>query len=115
VIRGGSPWGPHDRPSAVELLEAVGEWVAGLPLTGRDEFLARVARRALQTVERELVLGPALAERHRSRLHAVGCADDAEMAAGIRNGDDRKEVVDAVRETVVDKLRVADPRQLSDR
>jgi aminoglycoside phosphotransferase (APT) family kinase protein len=114
-IRRGSPWGPHDRPSAVELLEAVGEWVAGLPLTGRDEFLARVARRALQTVERELVLGPALAERHRSRLQAVGYADDAEMAAGIRNGDDRKEVVDAVRETVVDKLRVADPRQLSDR
>src|SRR5437763_17025365 len=27
--------GPHDRPTAAELLEATREWLAGLPLTGR--------------------------------------------------------------------------------
>ncbi|MDQ1695392.1 MAG: hypothetical protein QOJ03_745, partial [Frankiaceae bacterium] len=32
--------GPHDRPTADELLEAVQEWMAGLSLEGRDAFLA---------------------------------------------------------------------------
>jgi hypothetical protein len=56
-----------------------------------------------------------LADRHRNRLEAIGYADDVELAQGIRNGDDREAVWDAVRESVVDKLRVADPQQLSNR
>ncbi|HET6815849.1 MAG TPA: phosphotransferase family protein [Mycobacteriales bacterium] len=107
--------GPHDRPTASELITATREWLAGLELPGHDGFLARVVDRALATVDREIVLGPVLAERHRARLEAVGYADDAELAKGIRSGDDRQAVVDAVREAVVDKLRVADPRQLTDR
>jgi aminoglycoside phosphotransferase (APT) family kinase protein len=107
--------GPHDRPTTHELLDATREWLAGLELTGRDRFLARVADRALATVDREVALGPVLAARHRARLRSVGYANDAELAAGIRDGDDRKEVVDVVRESVVDKLRVADPGQLTDR
>jgi aminoglycoside phosphotransferase (APT) family kinase protein len=107
--------GPHDRPTAHELLDATREWLAGAELSGRDRFLARVADRALATVDREIALGPALAARHRARLSAVGYATDAALAAGIREGDDRREVVDVVREAVVDKLRVADPGQLTDR
>ena len=105
----------HDRPTARELLEATREWIAGLDLTGRDAFLARVVDRALATVDREIELGPQLAGRHAVRLAAIGYADDAALAKGIRNGDDREEVVDVVRESVVDKLRVADPKQLVDR
>jgi aminoglycoside phosphotransferase (APT) family kinase protein len=104
--------GPHDRPSAAELVEAVREWVAGLELTGTDAFLTRVAQRALQTVERELELGPALADRHRDRLSALGFADDVELAAAIRGGDVRPELAVAIRDAVIDKLRVADPSQL---
>jgi aminoglycoside phosphotransferase (APT) family kinase protein len=107
--------GPHDRPTASELVEAVREWVAHLDLTGPDAFLARVAQRALQTVERELALGPALAAEHRDRLAALGFASDVELARAIRDGDDRPEVALAVRDAVIDKLRVADPRQLSNR
>jgi hypothetical protein len=107
--------GPHDRPTAVELLEAVREWVGGLALDGRDAFLARVAARALETVEREAALGPPLAERHRTRLAALGFASDEELASAVRAGDDRPEIVAAVRSTVVDKLRVADPAQLQRR
>ncbi|HET7311324.1 MAG TPA: phosphotransferase family protein [Mycobacteriales bacterium] len=107
--------GPHDRPTASELLTATREWLAGVELTGRDAFLARVVDRALATVDREIGLGPVLAERHRARLDAIGYASDAELAAGIRNGDHRQAVVDAVRDAVIDKLRVADPRQLTDR
>lgn len=104
--------GPHDRPTAPELLQAVREWLGSLDLDGRDAFLARVAARALETVEREAELGPVLAERHRSRLAGLGFASDADLAAAIRGGDARPELVAAVRAAVVDKLRVADPRQL---
>jgi hypothetical protein len=104
--------GPHDRPSAAELVEAVREWLAGVELTGTDAFLTRVAQRALQTVERELVLGPVLAARHSQRLASLGIASDGELAAAIRGGDDRFQVAAAVRDAVIDKLRVADPGQL---
>ncbi|MDX6216173.1 MAG: hypothetical protein QOG99_1757, partial [Frankiales bacterium] len=107
-----APGGPHDRPSAGELVEAVREWLAGVELTGTDAFLTRVAQRALRTVERELALGPALAQRHEERLAALGFASDAELAAAIRAGDARAEVAAAVRDLVIDKLRVADPAQL---
>jgi aminoglycoside phosphotransferase (APT) family kinase protein len=115
IGRGTDDDGPHDRPTASELLAAGREWLAGVELSGRDAFLARVVDRALATVDREIALGPALAQRHRERLDAIGYAGDAALARGIRNGDDREQVVDAVRDAVVDKLRVADPKQLTDR
>jgi hypothetical protein len=107
--------GPHDRPTAGELLAATREWLTGVELSGRDAFLARVVDRALATVDRELTLGPMLAERHERRLASIGYDNDAALAAGIRGGDDTEQVIDAVRDAVVDKLRVADPRQLVDR
>ena len=106
---------PHDRPSADELLEAIQEWLAGLPLEGRERFLARVTHRGLDLVRRELVLGPVLARRHRRRLAALGVKSDTELAAQIRAGRDDEDLVRAVCAAVVDKLRVADPGQLSDR
>ena len=105
---------PHDRPTADELLEAVQEWIAELPLSGRDRFLARVSARALDVVRREIAMGPVLRERHEHRLAALGVGSDAELAAQIRAGRDEPDVVRAVCDAVVDKLRVADPRQLDD-
>ena len=107
--------GPHDRPSAQELLEAVQEWLAGLPLQGHDRFLARVATRAMDVVRREVAVGQALAARHEQRLSALGVASDAELAGQIRAGRDEPLVVAAVCDAVIDKLKVADPRQLSGR
>jgi aminoglycoside phosphotransferase (APT) family kinase protein len=104
--------GPHDRPTADELVEAVQEWIGTLPLTGRDAFLARVAGRALDVVRREAVLGPALAAAHAVRLASLGVGSDAELAAAIRAGRDDAEVERAVHAAVVDKLLVADPAQL---
>ena len=75
-------------------------------------FHARVAANALATVQRELELGPAMAAAHEERLARIGVADEAELAAAIRAGDivDRHaEVVTALAESVVDKLRVANP------
>jgi aminoglycoside phosphotransferase (APT) family kinase protein len=107
--------GPHDRPTSDELLEAVQEWIGGLPLEGRDAFLVRVVNRALDVARREAQLGPALAVAHRSRLEGLGVTSDGELAAAIRAGRDGADVVEALCAAVVDKLRVADPRQLDGR
>ena len=106
---------PHDAPTAAQLVEAVREFLEGDVMDatdGRVRFHARVAARVLATVERELELGPAMAEAHTARLAALGFADDAELAAAIRSGDldDRyAEVKAAVAASVADKLRVANP------
>jgi len=108
--------GSHDRPTAAELLEAVREFLEGLPLTGHDRFLARVSSRVLTTVERELQIGPGLATRHAQRLAFLGVRDDSELAAAIRSGAvSPAGVMPAVRAAVVDKLLVSDPAQLMGR
>jgi Domain of unknown function (DUF6285) len=117
VAAGG--WSPHDIPSAAELLDAVAEFLASdvLPATeGRVRFHVRVAANVVGMVARELVLGPAQAAAHASRLEALGVHSDAELAAAIRSGalDGRaQEVRDAVRATVADKLAVANPGYLA--
>lgn len=108
--------GPHDRPTATELLEAVREFLGGLPLSGHDRFLARVSDRVLRTVERELLLGPQLDREHAERLAALGVADDAELAAAIRARTTYAAcTLPPVRAAVVAKLLVADPGQLTGR
>ncbi len=109
---------PHDAPDAGQLLEAVREWLDGevIPATeGRLRFHARVASNVLAMVEREIELGAAQAETHRARLDRLGVADDAELAAAIRAGgfaDRGEELRSLLREAVVDKLEVANPRYL---
>ena len=101
----------HDRPTAGEIVEAVREWIEQLQLHGHDAFLAQVSTRALKIVERELA-APALEQRHRERLDALGVADDAELAAQVRDGRDDADTVGAIRAAVIDKLSIADPRLL---
>ena len=109
------PRGPHDAPSAAQLVEAVREFLEGDVMEateGRVRFHARVAARVLAMVERELTLGTEQAAAHAERLAALGFADDAELAAAIRGGDldDRyAEVKAAVTASVRDKLAVANP------
>jgi hypothetical protein len=106
---------PHDAPSAVELLEAVREFLEGDvadATEGRVRFHARVAARALAIVERELASAAGMAAAHAERLAALGFSSDAELAAAIRSGacDDRWDAVAAaVRATAADKLVVANP------
>jgi hypothetical protein len=106
---------PHDRPTVVELLEAVREYLERDVLTtteGRVQFHARVAINALAIVQRELE-HPEMAAAHAERLRALGFASDAELAAAIRSGelDDRyDEVLAAVNASVDDKLSVANPK-----
>ena len=108
----------HGRPTAIELVEAVREFLEKDVMAateGRVQFHTRVAVNALAMVQRELVDGRAMADAHDERLQALGFADDAALAAAIRDGalDDRyDEVKAAVWDTVKDKLRVANPGYL---
>jgi Domain of unknown function (DUF6285) len=111
---------PHDRPEVAELIAAVREFLERDVMSateGRVQFHTRVAVNALGMVERELLEGEVIAAEHAARLHALGYDDDRELAAAIRSGDvDRRwdAVTRAVYETVVDKLRVANPQHLVD-
>lgn len=106
----------HDAPSAAQLLEAVKEWVEGdarEATTGRVQFHTRVVANVLAMVDRELAAGPAMAAAHAERLAALGVASEAELAARIRAGSGAvtdRQLLDAVRQTVVDKLAIANPR-----
>lgn len=106
--------GLHGRPTAAELLEAVREWVTGdvrAAASGRVAFHTRVAENVLAMLEREITTGPTMERAHVARLDALGVADDHAFAAGVRDGRlGGDEVVRAMAESVVDKLRVANPR-----
>ena len=109
----------HGAPTANQLVEAVREWLERDVMTSdnaRVAFNARVAANVLAIVERELELGPSQVARHAERLAELGCADDSELARRIRSGEFDERLDDVkrlVREDVVDKLRVANPKYLS--
>jgi hypothetical protein len=111
---------PHDIPTAVQLVEAVREFLERDVMAateGRVQFHTRVAVNVLGMVERELAVGPHQREAHAAGLAALGMADEAALASAIRAGqlDDRLDEVSAfVRRTVADKLRVANPKYLDD-
>jgi hypothetical protein len=82
---------------------------------GRLRFHTRVAINMLAMVERELDLGGQQARVHQERLALLGISSDEELSQLIRAGslDDRIEEIRAlVRESVVDKLLVANPGYL---
>ena len=109
---------PHDAPSAAELVEAVREWLERDVLTstdGRLKFHTRVAVNVLAMVERELILGDQHVADHTARLTLLGVESDAELAAAIRSESVAVEpdvLRAALLDSVVDKLRVANPKYL---
>ncbi|MEU6132285.1 phosphotransferase family protein [Saccharopolyspora sp. NPDC047091] len=108
--------GGHGRPTAAELVRAVGEFLRDEvrpELTGRTRFHAQVAANVLDVVERELRHGPAQRRTGRDRLAALGLRDEAELAAAIRAGAEEPAVLAAVRAAVTDRLLVANPRYLA--
>lgn len=115
----------HDRPTTVELVEAVREFLESDVLDavdGRVKFHVRVAINVLGMVERELAEDPEGEDRHRRMLAGVlGHEGDlatleADLAGAIRDGqmDNRPEVLAAVSAEVRRKLEVANPGYLLD-
>ncbi|GGO63750.1 DUF6285 domain-containing protein [Nonomuraea cavernae] len=109
--------GPHDVPTAAQLVAAVRDFLAAdvLPaVDGRVRFHARVAINVLGMVERELELGPAQAREHAARLEALGVGSDAELAAAVREGrlDGDDTLAPLLKQAVRAKLLVANPGHL---
>ncbi len=116
----------QDRPTAVELLEAVREFLERdlmANLDGRLQFHTRVSVNVLATVIRELELGADHDASQRARLVAILGDTDAttdvlerQLAAALRNGTldaTQYAAADAhVRATVHEKLLVANPKYL---
>ena len=127
----------QDRPTSVELLEAAADFVDSelVPtIQGARQFQARVVANVMRVVAREIKLEDpfvrsevkALARLlgHDSpHLHSLNdlCAAavsmGAELTTKIRageadDGDWRREVLAVVRQSVEDKLRIANPRYL---
>jgi hypothetical protein len=110
---------PHDRPTSAELVEAVRDFLESDVMAateGRVQFHTRVAVNVLGMVQREIEMGDAQAAAHAEGLKRLGYADEAALAAAIRDGsvaDDRlDEVTEFVRQSVRAKLEVANPKYL---
>ncbi|NUR84407.1 MAG: hypothetical protein HOY71_10015 [Nonomuraea sp.] len=108
---------PHDVPTAAQLVAAVRDFLQAdvLPaVEGRLKFHTRVAVNVLGMVEREIELGPDQAAEHAERLRALGVADDAELAAAVREGrfDGDDALTAALIRSVRAKLEVANPGYL---
>lgn len=115
----------QDLPSAPDLLAACRAFLEDDvmdALEGRLRFHTRVVVNVLGIVERELRLGPAADAAELARLtallgHSGDLSDlDTELAVAIRDGSvdpRRADVLAHVRETVEDKVRVANPGYLS--
>jgi aminoglycoside phosphotransferase (APT) family kinase protein len=105
----------HDAPSAVELLDAVHEFLVSDVMAGTEgrlRFHARVAGNVVAMVGRQLALGAFQDEEHGRRLDRLGVKDDAALADAIRAGtlvDRSDEVFAVVTAAVAAKLVVAHP------
>jgi Domain of unknown function (DUF6285) len=91
-------------PSSAELARAVREFLERevMPATeGRLSFHARVAANVVAQIERELQSG------------LPDTSGEADLCAAIRAGSiDHDQAYDAIRQTVVAKLRISNPRHL---
>lgn len=74
----------HDRPSPVELLDAVREFL-GTPPGDRDRLHRLVAANVLALVQRELESGASDEAAHAVRLEGLGVADNAALAELARD------------------------------
>ena len=99
---------PPDRPTALELLEALSEFLSGevLPLMTdhRMRFRTLVALNALGIAYREL--------SEPTNGLVLGSGELTEVAARIRAGDVPADAVAALKEHVAAKLRISNPAYL---
>ena len=120
---------PSSLPSAPDLLAVVREFLEAdvLSAAGLDEdkrFNVRVAVNLLATVERELRLGPEAEAAEAVRLAALVPERGSVMeknrllARAVREGtmaSDDPQLLDHLRRTIIDTLRINNPRWLGEK
>jgi NAD(P)H-dependent FMN reductase len=111
----------YDEPSAIELLEAVEEFLRNdvMPVSdGSLKYHARVAANILKLVSRELDAGPTPEQSFQDELEDLGFQDRTELAKAIRDGriDARNQDLFAAIELWVHrKLQVSNPTYFDDK
>lgn len=107
---------PYDRPSALEIVEVVRDFLSQEILGSVERqfvFKTRVAINALDIVSRELRSGVEHSGTHAQRLELFGCENDQVLADRIRNGQldsNYPELAMALRSLVWDKINVMNPK-----
>ena len=108
----------HDRPSAIELIESVREWLEQdvLPaVSGRLVFPTRVAMNSLDIVKRELETADDVNSVHADVLRGVNVTSDRELSERIKSGDfdeDLLGLLNIVAPVIENKVRVSNPKHL---
>jgi hypothetical protein len=117
---------PVDRPTALELLEAIQEFLQerAIPkLSGHAAFEARVAANLLSIARREIEEGPRLLEGETADLERLlgrkGTLEDleTELLALIREGDPGSrwdDLIALLRRSAEGRLRITNPKYLED-
>lgn len=104
-------------PTMQELVEAVRERMDSAGERPVGGFEARVVRNVLAIVEREIEMGPAVAEQRNAVLAEHGAADDEALAHAIRAGEHDDEA-EALRQQLLAlaeaQLAIDNPRWLAD-
>ncbi|MFP6584734.1 MAG: DUF6285 domain-containing protein [Candidatus Hydrogenedentota bacterium] len=118
---------PTDRPTATELLTAVREHLinnVAPTLEGQPAFHMRVATNALAIVERTMEHGATMDKAEHERLQALLSKKgnlielNQSLVEKIRAGkliDKHKDVLSHLRQTVIDKVQLANPKYLTPR
>ena len=118
---------PIDRPTATELLAAVRQHLVenlAPALEGQPAFHLRVATNVLAIIERTMTDGEEMDQAELSRLQALLGRDgdllemNRQLSEKIRSGDldgERAAVLAHLRQTALDKLRLANPRYMTPR
>lgn len=104
----------YERPTVIELLGAVREFLTGPVMaetSGSTRFHARVAANVLAIVERQLAADPEAIDDFHAALSELGVADAAGLVDGIRDGTlaDDARVHALLTASVEAKLRVDNP------
>ncbi|MFN7147991.1 MAG: phosphotransferase family protein [Microthrixaceae bacterium] len=117
-VTAASPPGLHGRPTSLELVEAVREFLEAQMATASRSasYHARVAANALGIVERELARGAAPLERRALALASLGLSSERDLADAIRAGRwalDDAQLLAVLADGVLERVGVANPRYLS--
>ncbi len=113
----GTAPGLHGRPTALELVEAVREFLDGQVASAprAASYHPRVAANALGIVERELTRGVPPLERRALALGCLGLSSERELADAVRAGHwslDDARLLEVLADGVVERVGVANPRYL---
>lgn len=122
LVPGAEPVGDGDMPRLDELLVSVRDFLRADVMDateGRTNFLARVASNSLDIVLREVAIGPELAARRLGRLRGMLDAEGSllelewQLVRSLRDGSmplDHPELVELLRESVVNQVAIDQPK-----